>query len=221
MNNFKAIIFDFDGVLLESIEVKKEAFRKLFKDYPADIDKIVEYHMEKGGVSRYKKFEYIYKEILHQELTSEKSEELGRLFSQYALDGVLRAPFVKGAEEFLERHYKTLDLFVASGTPEREMRFIVNNLGMDRFFKAVYGSPALKGEIALKILEENQYKPSEVIFVGDAISDWEGAQRAKICFLGRIHQCYSDPFKNLDQTNKINDLSELENKLREKRIILL
>ncbi|GAF78578.1 unnamed protein product, partial [marine sediment metagenome] len=30
----KAIIFDFDGVIVESSDIKTEAFRELFQDYP-------------------------------------------------------------------------------------------------------------------------------------------------------------------------------------------
>jgi len=56
----KAIIFDFDGVILESVGVKKEAFRRLFQYYPEKVDEIVNYHMQQGGLSRYRKFQHIF-----------------------------------------------------------------------------------------------------------------------------------------------------------------
>ncbi len=61
----KAIIFDFDGVICESVEAKKIAFQKVFADYPEHLDAITEHHMANGGISRFVKFEYIYKNILN------------------------------------------------------------------------------------------------------------------------------------------------------------
>ena len=60
----KAIIFDFDGVLVESNHIKTEAFKELFQDYPQHLDEIVKYHVLNGGLSRYIKIQYIYKKRL-------------------------------------------------------------------------------------------------------------------------------------------------------------
>ena len=54
----KAIFFDFDGVILESVSIKGDVFQKLFADYPEHLAEILNYHLENGGVSRYDKFEY-------------------------------------------------------------------------------------------------------------------------------------------------------------------
>ena len=39
MNKIKAIIFDYDGVIAESVNVKTEAFAELYKHYGIDIVK--------------------------------------------------------------------------------------------------------------------------------------------------------------------------------------
>ena len=53
----KAIIFDFDGVLVESLDIKTRAFAKLFGPEGPDMAKrVVDYHLQNGGVSRYEKF---------------------------------------------------------------------------------------------------------------------------------------------------------------------
>ena len=62
----KAIFFDFDGVIVESAGIKTEAFRKLFSNYPDQVDEIVDYHKANAGISRYDKFDYIYEKILKQ-----------------------------------------------------------------------------------------------------------------------------------------------------------
>ena len=57
----KNIIFDFDGVVLDSVPVKTEAFIKLFQSYEKQhVDKLIEYHLKNGGKSRYLKIKYFY-----------------------------------------------------------------------------------------------------------------------------------------------------------------
>ena len=59
--NLKAIFFDFDGVLVESVDIKTRAFSKLFEREGEDVvKKVIDYHIDNGGVSRYEKFRYIY-----------------------------------------------------------------------------------------------------------------------------------------------------------------
>ncbi len=42
----RAIAFDFDGVLVESVDVKTRAYAYLFKEYGQDVvSKVVDYHM--------------------------------------------------------------------------------------------------------------------------------------------------------------------------------
>ena len=53
------IILDFDGVILESVSVKTEAFRTLFSFVPKHVDEIVQFHIDNGGMSRFDKFRYI------------------------------------------------------------------------------------------------------------------------------------------------------------------
>ena len=47
------IILDFDGVILESVSVKTEAFRTLFSFAPEYVEEIVQFHKDNGGMSRF------------------------------------------------------------------------------------------------------------------------------------------------------------------------
>ncbi|MDD5437468.1 MAG: HAD hydrolase-like protein, partial [Candidatus Omnitrophica bacterium] len=82
----RAIIFDFDGVLVESVDLKTGAFAKLFAAEGEDVvRKVVEYHLGNTGVSRFDKFRYIYKNILNRELSEEKFADLGRDFADLVM----------------------------------------------------------------------------------------------------------------------------------------
>ena len=53
----KGIIFDFDGVIAQSVEVKTEAFADMYKEYgKAVVNKVVQHHEDNGGMSRFEKF---------------------------------------------------------------------------------------------------------------------------------------------------------------------
>ncbi len=181
----KAILFDFDGVIAESVDVKTQAFRELFKNYPDKISDIGRYHLDNGGLSRYEKFKYIYKFILKESLSNEKFTELCRSFQRLVVDKVVAAPFVPGALELLEYCLGKFQAYVVSGTPQDEIREIIKRRDLNRFFLAVYGAPCSKAELINEILRKNTLNPDETLFIGDSNNDYQAAHDTGILFFGR------------------------------------
>lgn len=181
----KAIIFDFDGVIVESADIKTEAFRELFSDYPQKIQEIVNYHLANAGISRYIKFRYIYENILGNKLSENKEIELGKRFSQIVLEKVLNTPFVAGAKKFLDTNKNRYQFFIISGTPEEELHNIIYSRRLQGYFKEIHGSPKKKIDIINNILNNYKYTRTEVAYVGDAQSDRIAAEQAGIVFIER------------------------------------
>jgi len=191
----KAIIFDFDGVLVDSVDIKTQAFAELYKDYGQEIVKsVIEYHLRNGGVSRYEKFKYYHEVLLGKKLTDDETKELGKQFSVLVEDMVVESPWIKSAKVFLDRYHKKVDLYVVSGTPDEELNRIIRDRKMSHFFKMVYGSDKKKGEIANTIVKDNQYLREEVLMVGDSMSDYEGACDAGLKFIGFVRESQESPF---------------------------
>jgi len=212
----KVIILDFDGVILESVDIKTRAFRELFKDYPEHVDAIVEYHLKHGGVSRYKKFSYIYGNILKQPLTDEKLAELGKRFSQLVVDEVKKCAFVPGALEFLAKYSKKLKLFVASGTPEDELRIIADERGLSKYFMGLYGAPATKSEIIERIMTHEKLGRNRIVYVGDSTTDYEEAKKAGVQFIALVSNSASfNPFLkfNIKTVRDFYELDEMVSRL--------
>lgn len=203
----KLIILDFDGVVVESTDIKTTAFRKLFSDYPEHVDAIVEYHKKHAGVSRYEKFSYIYENILKQSLGEEKKAELGRRFSALVVEEIKACPLVPGTLEFLKNYSKKFKLFIASSTPEEELRYLVKERGLEGYFQGVYGAPSKKSEIALQIMKEENVKKEEILFIGDSTTDCMGAEKAGVSFVGRVTDPTNSPFPKGVKT--IMDLNKL------------
>lgn len=182
---YDAIVFDFDGTLVDSNDIKSNAFGELYKSYGDEIvRKIVSYNKQNEGISRFKKFKYWQENLLGQTYTDELGEKLSLNFSKLVLDAIVQASFLDGAYEFLENNYHKVPLFVASGTPEQELREIVKRRKMGRFFRGVYGSPSSKKQILNHIMKQYNLSPQRLLMVGDALSDWEGAEQTKVCFVG-------------------------------------
>lgn len=182
----KAIIFDFDGVLLESVDTKTQAFRELFgRVAPERLDAIIQYHIEHMGVSRFIKFRYIYRSILNQPLTAAEEKKLDDRLSALIAREILAVPYVDGALDYLKKYHRRYRLFIASGTPQEELRAIAQQRGIAHYFHEIHGSPRPKKEIILDILDRNRLAPEEAAFVGDADSDMKAAQAAGIPFIAR------------------------------------
>lgn len=209
----RAVIFDFDGVLVESVDIKTRAFAKLFEpEGPAVMKAVTDYHIENAGVSRFDKFRYIYKTILKQELSEEKFSELCSRFSDLVKKEVVAAPYVKGAKEFLEKSVASYKFFIASGTPQAEIEDIVRLRGIGRYFSGIYGSPTRKSDAVKDICRSYDYPPEEILFIGDAMSDYEAAAENGSRFIARMN--YNEGiFKGIDCV-KVNDLSSLDEALK-------
>ena len=180
------IIFDFDGVILESVSVKTEAFRTLFSFAPENQEEIVKFHIKNGGISRYDKIRYIYSNILHKDLSDEQFNTMSDRFADLVFNNVIHSPFVPGAKEFIKKNYHKYFLFVVSATPEDELRQIIDIIGLTQYFKGIYGAPEKKVDHINAILTMTNSKKENTIFVGDALNDCKAAESSGIRFVGRV-----------------------------------
>lgn len=208
------IILDFDGVILESVEVKTEAFRRLFSFASEHVEEIVKFHRENGGMSRFEKFRYFYRNVLKEPLSDEQYEYLCNRFSELVFDGVLNSPFVPGSIDFLQYFSTKTSLFLVSATPFTELDNILTQRDLHHYFKAIYGSPQPKQECIAEILSDTGCPEDDAIFVGDALNDYKAAKTAGVRFIGRVRPSSTNVF--IDKKGVeivVSDLEELRSYL--------
>lgn len=202
--SLQCLVFDCDGVILDSVPVKTKAFARLAEPFGEEArDRFVMYHTVHGGVSRYKKFEWFFQEILGREITKEESIAWGEKFSQYALDEVRQCQLIPGAEEVLAYWHDKLPLYVCSGTPTEELQTILKERGLSTYFAGIYGSPPGKAELLAKIIKQTKFPPENTLMVGDSPTDREAAEFAGTMFYGVGRELIGGSFP------WCNDLTEL------------
>lgn len=207
-DSIRAIAFDFDGVILNSVHIKTEAFRDLFANHPQHQDAIVAYHLANGGVSRYLKFRYFYENLFHKEYTPEIEKELGERFSQLVFEKVLACSMVKGASAFLTESFARWPLAVISGTPQEELDEIIDKRGLRSYFRQVIGAPTTKDKGLRAFASDRKLHHNEILFFGDAMTDYNAAIKVGTLFIG-IHGETTFP----PDTPCISDFTDLYNLL--------
>ena len=216
----KAIIFDFDGVIIESVNIKTEAFAEIYRSHgPKVVERVVEHHMANGGMSRFEKFKLYHRELLGKKLSDDGLSEITHQFSRMVTQKVIEAPYVKGAIEFIESNYTSFDLFISSATPENELREIIEKRKISRYFKEIFGSPETKSDHIRRIIRRYNYGSSEVVFIGDAINDKEAAELNGICFIGRRHRGNKNAFGDCLCNHDLTDLEEAIEKVDNNSLI--
>jgi beta-phosphoglucomutase-like phosphatase (HAD superfamily) len=186
LSKYEAFIFDFDGVIVDSLGIKAEAFTQLFQDLgPQVMEKVKAYHLSHGGVSRYEKFKYYYRQFRKREITPQESAALDKQYSDLVVRRVIGAQAMAGVMEFLSL-IKAKGKFccVVSATPQDEIRHIVEKRKMSGFFNEVVGSPKSKKDNVGLILERNNLAAPKTVYFGDAKSDYEAAGYYGIDFIG-------------------------------------
>lgn len=182
----KVVIFDFDGVILDSMPIKTYAFREIFKNFLGEaIEMLIQFHLENGGISRFVKIRYFFEDILGQNISESDVKKYADKFSDIVTAELVKPKYlVDETVEFIESLYGRKRLFIASGAEENELRYLCANFGIDGYFEGIYGSPAPKSELLRIIVDKSEADTNECAMIGDSINDYEAAAKNKIPFYG-------------------------------------
>jgi phosphoglycolate phosphatase-like HAD superfamily hydrolase len=184
-NQIELIILDFDGVIIESNDIKTQAFEKVFSQFPQYKDVLMQFHYENISVSRVEKFNYL-ATLMGRGTDSKLKADIASNFSRYVLEDILKVPLVKGAERFLKMVKGQLPLYLASVTPANELNHILEKRSLLHWFEGVYGCPPWTKVNAVRdILSRNSILPSKCLLIGDSAGDQRAALETGVQFIAR------------------------------------
>lgn len=184
--NFKAILWDFDGVIMDSMSVRDQGFVEVLKDYPKDqVGDLLAFHRKNGGLSRYVKFRYFFEEIRKESITEQEIQNWANQFSSIMKELLVNPELlIQDSLAFIKKKYKTIPMHIISGSDQTELLFLCAQLGIESYFKSIHGSPTPKKQLVKVVLQANNYRKSDCILIGDSWNDLEAAEYNQISFAG-------------------------------------
>lgn len=185
MKERKAIFWDFDGVIKESVSVKTKSYISVFHKFGSRItDRIRIHHEENGGQSRFEKIP-LYLSWVYEEVSEELVERYCDDFASLVVDAVIESDWVPGVREYLYQNFYQQRFVMITATPQGEIEVILKALGINIFFERVYGAPMSKSKAIKMVLDERFCNDNECLVIGDSVSDLEAAHVNGLDFLLR------------------------------------
>ncbi|TAL47754.1 HAD family hydrolase [archaeon] len=206
----KAVLFDVDGVLLDSDEKILDAFEK--------VGEVL--NLKSPGRDFFRKrFGIPSEEIIPNAYGS--SPEAIRLFKE--LDENMQVDIVDGVEEVLG------SIKVKKGiVSTKDMKLIKKFLGglIGKFDVVISGDDTEKHkpnpEPLLLACERLNVDSKDIVYIGDAMSDYQMAKNARAKFIGFVNGgATDDEFREAGAETIVHSMKELQNKLTELGIIKL
>ena len=183
---YKQIIFDFDGVLAETNNIRFNGFVKLFKDFSKEkLDHFIDYIRYNGGLSRYKKIQYFFNKILQKPVSDDAILEWAERYSRLVKESVIKAKPVEGSLDFLENYASRFEFSIVSGSDQEELRSVCSARKIKHYFVEIMGSPPEKDINIANLLIGKHWKRETCLYVGDSINDYDAARKNGIDFIGR------------------------------------
>ena len=176
MNQFRTILFDFDGTIMDTSEGIFNSF-----DYALE-----SFGIELPGHEAYKKMvgpPLMYSFQTFYGFDEEKAKlAMKRYREYYTPKGVYQASVYPGVADMLrELKNRGYDICLATSKPERYARELLERDSLDGFFTLIAGSDinetrVKKSEIVRFVLDSLEIKePGTCVMVGDRLYDAEGA----------------------------------------------
>lgn len=182
----KTVVFDFDGVIVDSNRLKDEAFFRLFEgDVKVSAGLIADVLARNVGT----RFDILRDIFVRAGANEEKISELvdegaGRL-DTLVQDGIAKQGLAIGTAETLAGMAGKFCLYINSATPEEALQATVAALGIGHYFKGVHGIPPArnKEENLQAILGREGIDPVEAVVIGDGIGDMRSARAVGAHFI--------------------------------------
>jgi phosphoglycolate phosphatase-like HAD superfamily hydrolase len=187
--NIKAITFDFDGVIVADSEYSKEdSWEAVIAELGESARRPLAAARQAFSKGKGSRFDII--EAALKELKMPATEivvavpRLAEVYNRAVQTAILEKGIRPVDKEGLAALAKEHPLYINSATPEIAVQETVRSLGVELFFKGVFGQPTKKVENLRRVIAAENIKPAEMLFVGDGDGDAAAGAEAGCRFIG-------------------------------------
>lgn len=173
--DYDTLVFDCDGVILDSNRIKSAAFRTVTAPFGAEASaRFLDYHHRHGGISRNEKFAHFLDAIVAV-APADRERLLGGLMRDYAAicaRELLACPLIPGVAALLASIPPRVAAHVVTGGAQSEVRAVFAARGLDRHFASILGSPTSKRD-NMRLLAAAGALRGRALYFGDAELDMQ------------------------------------------------
>ncbi len=213
LNSYKNLIFDCDGIILNSNKIKTEAFREVVFHFGNEAaEELVKFHVMNGGISRYEKFNYFFETIsLHHNL-DKNYINVEKLIKNYGSIVQKKLAVCEISKQIMQyRKYSDAIWYVVSGSDQNELIKIFKKKQLiNNFEGGIYGSPLSKDEIFKNIFKDKMDEISKSIYIGDSKYDYLAAKKIGIDFVFLSKWSEFKDIENYAKNKNINFFKEFQ-----------
>ncbi|MFC1621748.1 HAD family hydrolase [Candidatus Omnitrophota bacterium] len=206
--DFKASIFDLDGVIVNTVSQHFKAWQKMFKEYGKDFT-FEDYKEKVDGIPRTDGARAILKDLSEDELKKAGDKKQGYFLEYLESEKIA----VYNTTIDLIKDFKEKNLKIAVISSSKNCLPILKKVGLvDLFDVIITGNDTTKGkpdpQVFLMAAEKLSIKPEECVVFEDAVLGVEAAKRAGMKCVG------IDRYAKPDRLNKadlvVSDLGEVD-----------
>ncbi|MFC7397831.1 HAD hydrolase-like protein [Chelatococcus sp. GCM10030263] len=174
---YGGVIFDCDGVLLDSNRIKAEAFRAVVATHPAEaVEMFCAYQQAHPGLHRRQLFAHFFHEILRDPQADAQAERAVSAFAATTLAALQSCPAIPGALELVRRlDAAGLACVVVSAAEAADLELLLQGRGIAGHLKAVRGGDRFKVEQIADLLASCVIA-RPLLYFGDSRADMEAAE---------------------------------------------
>jgi len=193
-SEYDLLIFDCDGVILNSNTLKIEAMRSALEESgisSTEVDSCTTFFKDNFGKSRFFHIERFAEKLIQIETSNVEQFKTSLLasYSKQCKSLYLLANLTPFVSDVLTTS-KSIK-YVASGSEQKELIDVFQQRKLDDNFKEIFGSPETKVNHVTHILAKHPF--SKAVMIGDAVSDLEAAKDNNIDFI------FYSPFSNVEE----------------------
>ena len=204
----KWIFLDFDGVIMDSMTLKLDAYCFALAEYGYPREEMRRVQLQFAGLSRSRALPLMIESMGGEPMTEEAQARALRLFAEEDIRLRPHMTFLPGVIGFLEEAaQRNMPLAVVTGTPQEVIDGTVDYFKIRKYFREVHGYPPAKAAHLQGLLDRHGLRADETIYVGDAILDYRAAAETKIPFIGIDRG--DDPFHGLELVAYLKGLAEV------------
>ena len=187
MTGVRCVVFDFDGVLVDSNAIKRDAYRQVLEHRGASTELLNNCLASNPEGDRTEIIAALLGLLSGASSSLSAREEVERYVAAYSkvcLDGVSSCSEVLGASAALQDLSGEFALYINSATPEAALEDVVAARGWSRYFRNVMGKPHSKIENLGRVVSHERVPADTIVFVGDKQLDLTAAVAFGCRFVG-------------------------------------